>query len=209
VLSTLARLSDLIDDAPAFFWIDAICIDQENISERNHQVNLMKYIYSQAKRVIVWLGTSREDVQDDIKAALDYLLAWKKADTAERAHQLSHSELQDSLLRMFNRPYWSRLWIIQEVLLAKDIVVFDRCGLCWWKDIFRWFRFLEVFALQNKDGVLRTRNSKTFLPDSSESRSVYTLFEDVLLHVRPFYDNASWSTKFGFAHSVSEMLRIA
>jgi hypothetical protein len=82
-------------------------------------------------------------------------LAWKKVDTSERARQLSDPQLRDSLLRMFNKPYWSRLWIVQEVFLAKDILVLDGCGLCWWKDIFRWFRFLEVFAFQNKDGVLR------------------------------------------------------
>lgn len=37
-------------------WIDAICIDQEDTSERNAQVAIMSRIYSSAKRVIVWLG---------------------------------------------------------------------------------------------------------------------------------------------------------
>lgn len=36
--------------------MDAISIDQENVSERNHQVRMMNMIYERAKRVVVWLG---------------------------------------------------------------------------------------------------------------------------------------------------------
>lgn len=39
-------------------WIDAICIDQSNIEEKNQQVRMMGSIYSQALRVLVWLGLS-------------------------------------------------------------------------------------------------------------------------------------------------------
>jgi hypothetical protein len=42
------------DDSP--FWIDAICIDQSSIAERNHQVRRMKDIYETAKEVVAWLG---------------------------------------------------------------------------------------------------------------------------------------------------------
>jgi hypothetical protein len=37
-------------------WVDAICIDQSNIEERNHQVKLMDLIYKNAKIVFMWLG---------------------------------------------------------------------------------------------------------------------------------------------------------
>ncbi|OAG06323.1 uncharacterized protein CC84DRAFT_1090801, partial [Paraphaeosphaeria sporulosa] len=39
-----------------WFWIDALCIDQTNAAERNHQVQKMGQIYSNAEEVIVWLG---------------------------------------------------------------------------------------------------------------------------------------------------------
>ena len=39
-------------------WVDAVCIDQTDNQERNHQVTLMRMIYTQANRVIVWLGNS-------------------------------------------------------------------------------------------------------------------------------------------------------
>ena len=41
-------------------WIDAICIDQQNIQERNHQVEIMGEVYGKATLVIVWLGTLLE-----------------------------------------------------------------------------------------------------------------------------------------------------
>jgi hypothetical protein len=37
-------------------WVDAICIDQTNVLERNQQVQLMRRIYNQANRVLIWLG---------------------------------------------------------------------------------------------------------------------------------------------------------
>ena len=39
-----------------YIWIDSICIDHENNADRNHQVKLMKHIYSKAVLVVAWLG---------------------------------------------------------------------------------------------------------------------------------------------------------
>lgn len=38
------------------FWVDAICINQDDLEERNRQVSLMAFIYSRAQAVLVWLG---------------------------------------------------------------------------------------------------------------------------------------------------------
>jgi hypothetical protein len=43
-------------DTDTLLWADAICINQDNPRERNHQIKLMTRIYSKAKRVLVWLG---------------------------------------------------------------------------------------------------------------------------------------------------------
>lgn len=40
---------------PLVLWIDAICIDQENMDERNHQVRLVGKIYTGATTILVWL----------------------------------------------------------------------------------------------------------------------------------------------------------
>src|ERR1700753_1696292 len=44
---------------PRMLWVDAICIDQRSLQERNHQVRLMGHIYSKATTVIAWLGSFR------------------------------------------------------------------------------------------------------------------------------------------------------
>lgn len=55
-LSTLIQHHDITQP----FWIDAICINQHDISERNHQVKRMWQIYSSAEHVYAWLGSKDE-----------------------------------------------------------------------------------------------------------------------------------------------------
>lgn len=52
--SALAHLR--LEDRPRTLWIDAVCINQQDVGERNHQVTQMGLIYTRAERVIVWLG---------------------------------------------------------------------------------------------------------------------------------------------------------
>lgn len=52
-----------------FSWIDGICINQQNYAERNHQVKLMKQIYSTAAEVVIWLGSGT--TQTDL--AMDFI----------------------------------------------------------------------------------------------------------------------------------------
>ncbi|ERF73187.1 hypothetical protein EPUS_03028 [Endocarpon pusillum Z07020] len=49
------------DEQSRRIWIDALCINQENIPERNHQLTLMSDIYGTAKQVLVWLGPDNEN----------------------------------------------------------------------------------------------------------------------------------------------------
>ncbi len=41
---------------PGFLWVDAICINQQDVEERNHQVALMTQLYGQAEKVRIWVG---------------------------------------------------------------------------------------------------------------------------------------------------------
>jgi hypothetical protein len=45
-----------LKDQPRVLWIDAICINQHNIQERNKQVAQMRSIYQSARRVCIWPG---------------------------------------------------------------------------------------------------------------------------------------------------------
>jgi hypothetical protein len=91
-------------------WIDAVCIDQENTLERNHQVQQMGRIYSNSQRVIVWFGNNS-----------------RAADFLEHLHLYSGLDLRElpysqRMMRRFcDDVYWKRAWTTQEVLLARDI----------------------------------------------------------------------------------------
>jgi hypothetical protein len=85
-----------------YLWIDQICINQTNIEERNHQVQQMRHIYESCVFVIAWLGQEPQDVRAAGQYQLDILL---------------------------HNQYFTRLWIVQEVLLAPEVWLL--CGNVW------------------------------------------------------------------------------
>lgn len=104
-----------------YYWVDGLCIDQGNIRERNHQVGLMGEIYHNAKEVIIWLGM---DAQGEI--ALQELGKYK---CSKDRHSPFAQDLEQLFLcgnHLLNYNYWYRIWIIQEVALAKKAYV--TCG---------------------------------------------------------------------------------
>lgn len=125
------------------FWIDAICIDQQSIGEKNKQVRLMGEIYSSAKLVVSWLG------KDDINTAL-CIKAIKNAELNLNVNHFEHvsspedifrRDFWENLARFFELDYWRRAWVVQEVLLAKDAyILHDTVELPWPELISFWNR---------------------------------------------------------------------
>ena len=127
-------------------WVDAICIDQSNVLERNHQVGQMGSIYSGAWRVVVYLGPkgNKYDHAIDFLSKLADLgphlslkplhgkgpmkqIAFCKALGSGKTFECSGEEdIWDAVENMFRRPYWNRVWIVQEIVLGIDVQV--TCG---------------------------------------------------------------------------------
>lgn len=113
-------------------WIDAVCINQEDLDERGHQVSLMGNIYNRSVGNIVWLGDSKESSPAAI-ATLDAL--WDEilretdnlrtlARDIARIEQCSAFSLElRPLLEFFSSLWFRRLWCIQEVALAPTSVL--------------------------------------------------------------------------------------
>ena len=97
-----------------YLWIDAICIDQENVRERNHQVRLVNQIYSKARQVIIWLGESTDRHRDAKLLPLQ---------EEHRHRDYAWLERQKTPSVVSGRLYWTRLWIFQEVLLGTDVTM--------------------------------------------------------------------------------------
>lgn len=103
-------------------WVDSICIDQENESECTHQVKLMRSIYSNACTVLVYVGERSES--SDL--AMNLLRRPKLLDSLSTENTEKASAAISSLQSFFQRPYFSRMWIVQEVALAKSLYI--HCG---------------------------------------------------------------------------------
>ena len=106
-------------------WIDAICIDQKNLTEKSHQVSMMRDIYKNASRVLVWLGESDRD----IRKAMALL---KQAESAEHCLPTVNKlgSFISGLGKIFAKPWWSRTWVVQEIVVAKTIPLIG-CGRKW------------------------------------------------------------------------------
>lgn len=110
-----------------FVWADALCINQQDIEERSQQVLLMSTVYSSAASVAIWLGAE----EDDSSLAMEFLRGVAdRSDAPESITRAIYSEARqhdfDATVALFEREYWSRLWVVQEVLNAQTITVY--CG---------------------------------------------------------------------------------
>ena len=102
-----------------WLWIDAICINQAEVAERNHQVALMNYIYTYATRVIVWLGI--EPVDHPINPphpAGRFRAAHEPPDLKRQGDNFS---TPDCIFDMLESRWFTRGWVLQEVFHARYI----------------------------------------------------------------------------------------
>ncbi|KAK6080561.1 hypothetical protein SCUP234_05107 [Seiridium cupressi] len=125
-------------------WADAVCIDQSSVDEKNYQVPLMKEIYTEAEIVISWLDTGNatlfsaidiintvgpelerfdgdEEVSDDLSWLQEYPFLYE-TETPNKPTK----KTWDALADLFSLPYWTRVWIFQELCLPRACVIV--CG---------------------------------------------------------------------------------
>jgi heterokaryon incompatibility protein (HET) len=113
-------------ERPRDIWIDAVCIDQQNIAERNHQVGLMTKIYESASSTVVFVGEPDEESNVAMRFLTKYSNA-KALASAKNPSVLLISCQEIAAMNIFlDRPWFNRIWVLQEVLLAKDAYVL--CG---------------------------------------------------------------------------------
>ncbi|KAF1950223.1 HET-domain-containing protein, partial [Byssothecium circinans] len=102
------------DDQQLPLWIDALSINQSDLTERSHQVALMGKIYSRASSVVVWLGPGTEETDKHLPT-LETLsqIPSEKVDTSTW-----DPDFVSCMLDICYLPYWTRVWIVQEFILA-------------------------------------------------------------------------------------------
>jgi len=120
------------------FWIDAICINQDDIQERNQQVQLMGRIYRDAKSVRVWLDTNLGVARD---RAIEKLL--KLNHDSIIADLIEPASLWDPIREILKNPYWKRVWIQQEVSNASALKIQCRDSNISSYNLYHFTRLLE------------------------------------------------------------------
>ncbi|KAE9368932.1 hypothetical protein N431DRAFT_346583, partial [Stipitochalara longipes BDJ] len=91
-------------------WADAICINQNDIIERNTQIRRIPNISAQALQTIIWLGPS----SDDSEVAMANVKTWSE----DGRKPLFHSfDSPSAVASLFSRPWWTRIWTFQDIFL--------------------------------------------------------------------------------------------
>jgi hypothetical protein len=134
-------------DSTRIIWVDAVCINQQDDAEKSHQVPLMGRIYSLAKKVVVWLGPGNKQytwrafqVCKHIAIACYEVDRLRERDTGYWELPLSERWFDLSTLRslheLFKRPWFSRIWCVQEIRQAKDALVMWGEDEILWDDLY-------------------------------------------------------------------------
>jgi hypothetical protein len=123
------------EDEDRILWIDAICIDQDNIQERRHQVQQMGRIYKAAERVVIWLGQGTKEtdlVMDFMKQLHDRNVSVEGDWRPSAQIRLDHVKedqiaiLRDGMEVILTRSWFRRIWILQEIAHARVAII--HCG---------------------------------------------------------------------------------
>ncbi|EME40089.1 hypothetical protein DOTSEDRAFT_158763 [Dothistroma septosporum NZE10] len=111
-------------DRKAWVWIDAVCINQDDLLEKSVQVPLMASIYGKAKRTVVWLGDS--NASTDLGMDLVRALAMGKNGYPVPQSIAKNSAAWTGFQEIASRPWWIRAWTLQESVIPTDTVYY--CG---------------------------------------------------------------------------------
>lgn len=159
----------------AWFWIDAICINQDDQHERSRQVAMMRQIYEHADEIVIWLGLLTE-VTDSAVEAIKALSDLEGEDEVmlsdgsmpgvscqignqQDSVEILYETLTFEIGEIMRSPYWERAWIIQEAStptgtrVKRILVCFNEFSIPWKTLVKANGRLLEA-SYNNREPVL-------------------------------------------------------
>lgn len=96
-------------------WADSICINQNDENEKGSQIRLMRSIFQEATKVLVWIGTDSSGVA---KLAFDFAYEMFHTERPEDLEQTPES--WKAISTLFQQDWFRRKWCFQEIVLAKE-----------------------------------------------------------------------------------------
>ncbi|KAF2966877.1 hypothetical protein GQX73_g6694 [Xylaria multiplex] len=127
-------------DEPRTLWIDAICINQNDLSEKSHQVAFMGEVYKHASRVIVWLGPEADnsdralevlnEIGSQVTVDWDSFTMSPTPGARDATLGLGYEPFPnyftthdaEAVEALWARPWFERVWVRQEIALARSAI---------------------------------------------------------------------------------------
>jgi hypothetical protein len=103
-------------------WADALCISQDDVPERNHQVQLMGSIYPTSVHTVIYLGSFSPEIDIDFEQINEVTSneTYYQADFVQHLMLEQPEILTTAAKQLISRPWFTRIWILQELVLARD-----------------------------------------------------------------------------------------
>jgi Heterokaryon incompatibility protein (HET) len=114
-------------------WLDALCINQKDVHERNWQVSMMGDLFKSAAGVYAWLGEG----DGDCDYAISYAAQVDQPSSITK--EFDENAVHEYFGHLLQRPYWTRVRVIQEVVLAR------RLWLLYGEKTITWDSFAAAF----------------------------------------------------------------
>ncbi|OCK90529.1 uncharacterized protein K441DRAFT_578728 [Cenococcum geophilum 1.58] len=152
---------------PVILWVDAICINQNDKKEKAQQIRLLPHIFQRATSVIVFLGQddrSHHAIETLMQIrAKDTSVLWPKcispipASWSDQSIPPHDDRMWGDIIEFFQRPWFRRIWVIQEVVLAAGVRII--CGK-WnidWNDLFSAVETIDREFRTSRNDIFRTK----------------------------------------------------
>jgi Heterokaryon incompatibility protein (HET) len=175
-------------DQKRVLWADAICINQQDLRERSAQVSSMGKIYSKARQVLIWLGEESDSDSEafNVVSQLEATLPTPGAtmgeiyaiNTPERFYNTINSISRSSWLHLaylLSKPWFQRIWIIQEVLMAQSAQLFNGSKSITWSTFTKVTEMIILYEIGAlfaafKSALSALSNIFLMRPENLESR---------------------------------------
>ena len=180
-------------------WIDSVCINQQDNDEKSRQVMMMWGIYRFADHVYAWLGGPEDDAIKAMHLAFDAANpcitkvltgrdpVWLPTDLSHRCAPFDfEASAWGALVDLLERPWFRRMWVIREVVAARDTTLVCTTGsineYLSWKDLVKVIEHLRTWDHLNRLNIKDAR--PPWAPPKLPRRIEGITRIQTLLHVR-------------------------
>lgn len=184
-------------------WADALCINQNNAAEKTSQISQLHNLYLMANNVFIWLDNGEDGHGNaSVQIALDFILELVDVNGLEallREPKEVLKEKADALLALMKCPWFTRRWVIQEIVLAKRASIWcgpGRFKAVDWDDFADALTTFKVHFLPALDypvqdvlaygAQILVQQKGDLLRDSGSSMVFTTSLEDLISYLTPF-----------------------